>query len=313
MSELAPPTNGHGALVPLRAAADNATAEAWGFVLDALGIVNQVDLIDGRFVLWVAEPERARAEAALRAQDAEARERAVAVVPAPLDQGRSAAGVAMVIVLAAFYYVAGSREAGDLGGWFARGASSAEAIVRHGQWYRAFTALTLHADALHILTNSIATLIFVTALGRWLGGGLALLLTLLAGGLGNLAVAYSYGSGHNSVGASTATFGALGLLGGLQIVRWLRGRRVQGARRRAITVVAACLGIFAMLGAGDRSDVYGNLQIDVRAHLLGLGAGLALGAAVGVLTRRPLGWLAQIASGSLAGLLLATVWRLAWR
>jgi rhomboid protease GluP len=306
------PGAGNGALVPLRAAADDATAESWGFVLDALGIVNQVDAQDGRFVLWVAEHQRERAEAALRAQDAEARERAVAVVPAPLDHGRSGAGVAMVIVLAAFYYVAGSREAGDHGGWFARGAARAEAIV-HGQWYRAFTALTLHADPLHILTNAIATLIFVTALGRWLGGGLALLLTLLAGGLGNLVVAYSYGSGHNSVGASTATFGALGVLGGLQIVRWLRGWRAQGARRRALTVVAACLGIFAMLGTGDRSEVYGNLQIVVRAHLAGLGAGLALGALGGWLTRRPLGWLAQIASGAAAGLLLAAAWRLAWR
>jgi rhomboid protease GluP len=299
-------------MVPLRVAPDNPTAESWGFTLDALGIPNQVDQQQGAFVLWVAERERARAEAALKAQDAENRERAAAVVPAPLDHGRSAAGVAMVVVLAAFYYVAGGRESGDHGGWFARGAAVAEAIV-HGHVYRAVTALTLHADPVHILSNAVATLVFVTALGRWLGGGFALLFTLLAGGLGNLIVAYSYGQGHSSVGASTATFGALGVLGGLQIVRWLRGRRVQGAKRRAFTVLAACLGIFAMLGAGDRSEVFGNLHIDVRAHLAGLGAGLVLGALLGLVLRRPLGWLAQVAAGGAAAALLSAAWWLAWR
>jgi len=299
-------------LVPLRAAADDATAEGWGFVLDALGIANQVQAQDGAFVLWVAARERARAEAALRAQDAEAAERAQAVVPAPLDHGRSAAGLAMVIVLAAFYYVAGARDDGDRAGWFARGTAVAEAIV-HGQWYRAATALTLHADPVHILGNAVATLVFVTALGRWVGGGLALLLTLVAGTLGNVVVAYSYGQGHASVGASKATFGALGLLGGLQIVRWLRGRRAPGARRRLMTVLAACLGIFAMLGAGSRSEVFGHVQVDVRAHLAGLGVGLALGALVGALMRRPLGWWLQVAGGTTAGALLALAWRLAWR
>jgi rhomboid protease GluP len=301
-----------GALVPLRAAADNATAEGWGFVLDALGIANQVQAHEGAFVLWVPEGERTRAESALRAQDAEAVERAQAVVPAPLDHGRSAAGLAMVIVLAAFYYVAGAREDGDHGGWFARGTAVAEAIV-HGQWYRAATALTLHADPVHILGNGVATLLFVTALGRWVGGGLALLLTLAAGTLGNLIVAYSYGQGHASVGASTATFGALGLLGGLQIVRWLRGRAAPGARRRVMTVLAACLGIFAMLGAGSRSEVFGHVQVDVRAHLAGLGVGLGLGALTGALFRRPLGWWVQLVAGSMAGGLLALAWRLAWR
>jgi hypothetical protein len=54
---------------------------------------------------------------------------------------------------------------------------------------------------------------------------------------GNLLVALAYGSHHNSVGASTATFGALGLLGGLQVVRWLRGGSPLGRRRRVLSIV----------------------------------------------------------------------------
>jgi hypothetical protein len=41
--------------------------------------------------------------------------------------------------------------------------------------------------------------------------------------------------------------------------------------------------------------------------------GIALGAGVGALLRRPLGWWLQVAAGSTAGGLLALAWRLAWR
>ena len=63
------------------------------------------------------------------------------------------------------------------------------------------------------------------ALGRWLGGGLACVLTLLSGAAGQPAGGPGLPAAHHiSVGASTAIFGALGVLGGLQFVRWLAGR-----------------------------------------------------------------------------------------
>jgi rhomboid protease GluP len=287
----------------VRVAPDRATAEGWAFVLDALGIANQVQEIEtGGFALWVAGADTARAVAALAAQDRELREESAAAVPRVPDLGPSAAGVVFALAIAVFHLVTGGRGGGDLGGWFQAGAAVAERIVG-GEWWRALTALTLHADAAHVLGNAVAALIFMAALGRWIGTGLALLLTVAAGGLGNLLVAFAYGHGHSSVGASTATFGALGLLGGLQCLRWFRGRRAVGGRRRAFTVVAACLGLFALLGVGERSDVL--------AHLAGLAVGLVMGVLVGRALVRPLPRSAQLACSLGTVVAVTAAWALA--
>src|SRR5437870_5413008 len=82
----------------------------------------------------------------------------------------------------------------------------------------------------------------------------------------NLATAAVRRGRHLSVGASTATFAALGILAGLQVVRRFR----HGARgRRAWLPLAAGLGLFAMLGVGEHADVL--------AHLFGLGVGAVVG------------------------------------
>jgi membrane associated rhomboid family serine protease len=169
-------------------------------------------------------------------------------------------------------------------GWFRHGSAVARAIVRDHELWRAVTALCLHADAMHVAGNAVASLVFVTALGRWLGPGLALLVTLLTGAAGNLFTAYLYSTTHNSVGASTSTFGALGVLGGLQFVRRYRDATV-GRGRRALLGIAATLGLLAMLGMGERSDVV--------AHAAGLGFGVLSGVFLGFFLKRPVRTLGQ--------------------
>ncbi|HEY8926601.1 MAG TPA: hypothetical protein VIU64_19595, partial [Polyangia bacterium] len=76
-------------------------------------------------------------------------------------------------------------------------------------------------------------------------------------------------------GASTATFAALGLVVGLQIIRRWRGG---GAiRRRAWIAAGAGLALLAMLGVSAKADVF--------AHAFGLGMGTLLGAVAGILDR----------------------------
>jgi membrane associated rhomboid family serine protease len=70
--------------------------------------------------------------------------------------------------------------------------------------------LTLHGDWFHVASNVIAALIFFSAVGRWLGGGLGASLILVSATAGNLMNAIYHRTDHNSVGASTATFAALG-------------------------------------------------------------------------------------------------------
>jgi rhomboid protease GluP len=277
--------------VIIRVAADPHRADGWSFVLEALGIPHRVlDTAMGRAIV-VDSLVAQKASAALVESDREAAEAAVQEAPAP-DSGPSTVGVALAVGLVCFFLVTGPRGATH---WFGAGSAIAELIVR-GEWWRAVTALTLHADLGHVAGNGAALIIFVSALGRWLGRGVALALVLWSGFAGNLLNAYIHGAHHNSIGASTAAFGALGILGGLQFVRRYRFTARMDRRRRAMTAIAACLGMFAMIGVGERAE------IDVLAHVAGLGAGLATGTVAGLLLRRPvrplLQWLLVAASAA---------------
>jgi len=256
-----------------------------------MDIPHRVAPTETGFAVMVPPRMVAPAIAALDAHDREVAEGPRREIPVP-DQGSSFVGVAMAITLIAFFVVSGPRAGADVFGWFRYGSAVAWEIVHKHELWRVVTALTLHADVMHVAGNAVATLVFVTALGRWLGAGIALLATLLAGAAGNLVTAYFYSTSHNSVGASTSTFGALGVLGGLQFVRRFRDTSV-GRFRRALLGIAAALGLLAMLGMGERSDVV--------AHATGLGFGILAGIGLGVFLRRPVRLLGQ------AACLLATV------
>jgi membrane associated rhomboid family serine protease len=99
------------------------------------------------------------------------------------------------------------------------------------------------------------------------GTGPGWLLILLSGILGNMASALLHGSGYVSIGASTAVFGAIGLLVGKAIVR---RHRQNEDRRKAWLPLGGGLAFLAMLGATGQ-------RVDLTAHFLGLCAGLLLG------------------------------------
>jgi membrane associated rhomboid family serine protease len=287
----------------VRQTSDPVRASDWALVLAAAGLPHELRENDGELTLWVEGSEALAAARALDAYDAESRVADSERVVPPVVEAPSQLGWAVALVLAAFYLAAGSYDVpGEPSRWFRLGSASAELIL-HGQWWRAVTALTLHADLLHLFGNAVAALIFVTAVGRWLGPGLGATLILLAGAGGNLLTAVAHGIGHVSVGASTATFAALGLLVGRAAAR--RSRQPP-LRRKAWVPIGAGLGIFAMLGVGERSDVL--------AHLFGLAAGGVLGGLAAHLLaqgRRP-GRLAQSALALAAAAALASCWLLAF-
>jgi rhomboid protease GluP len=286
----------------VRASPDRGQAEAWTLVLEAMAIPHRVVPTDAGFAVMVPPRMVAPAIAALDAQDREAAEGPPREIAVP-DHGPSFVGVAMAITIIAFFVVSGPRAGPDVQGWFRHGSAVARAIVHDHELWRAVTALTLHADTMHVAGNAVASLIFVTALGRWLGAGLALLATLLAGVAGNLLTAYIYSTSHNVVGASTSTFGALGVLGGLQFVRRFRDATV-GRFRRALLGIAAALGLLAMLGMGERSDVV--------AHATGLGFGVLAGLALGLLLKRPVRVLGQAIALLLTVFMISGAWLLAF-
>jgi rhomboid protease GluP len=286
----------------LRTTVSTTQAGDWALVLAAAEIPYRLDERDGRFTLAVATGDLTAAEAALVAFDAEGAPESPP--PAP-DAGASTLGPLAAIGFCAMFLVTGTRAAGSR--WFDAGAASAEQIAA-GQWWRAITALTLHADLLHLCGNVVAALIFVSAAGRWLGGGLAAVLILASAAVANLLTAAVHRTAFVSVGSSTAIFAALGLMAGLQVARRLQLRTRRGY---AWVPLGAGLGLYAMLGVGAGADVY--------AHLFGLGIGALVGFAVArAQMRTPGAWRApraevQALLGAAALALVTSCWALALR
>lgn len=165
------------------------------------------------------------------------------------------------------------------------GRASSE-FIHQGQWWRLATALTLHGDTLHLLANlGFGGVIFVF-LNRELGSGLGWFLTLVAGICGNLLNYQFQNLGHVSLGASTAVFGAVGAMSGVQAARQWLGRvggatRVRGSGteelRRALLPLAAGLLLLGWLGSsGDNTDLGAHFWGFISGVVLGLGAGALL-------------------------------------
>jgi rhomboid protease GluP len=144
------------------------------------------------------------------------------------------------------------------------GAADAAKILE-GEWWRLATALTLHADLTHLLGNLAIGGVFIILLCRELGSGLAWSLLLGTGILGNLLNAWVQSPVHRSVGASTAVFGAVGLMAAISAVRY----RHQ-LRRHWFIPIAAGLALLAILGTEGKNT-------DLGAHLLGFASGTLLG------------------------------------
>jgi membrane associated rhomboid family serine protease len=290
----------------LRTTASPTQAGDWALVLAAASIAHRVDEHDGQFALVIHDGDAAAAEQALAGFDDEG---APEQQPPAPDRGWSPLGVICAIGFFAMLLVTGPRERGSV--WFAAGTASADLIMR-GAWWRAVTALTLHADVWHAVSNAVASLVFVTAVGRWLGVGLGALFMLLAGVGGNLLTAMRHRTDHLSIGASTATFAALGLVAGLQVARRMRLRNRPGY---IWVPIGAALGLFAMIGVGGAW--YSTSTVDYWAHLFGLGVGVLFGAgwAFAQLKR---GWRAPgaVVQSLLAALTLGIIvgcWLLAFR
>lgn len=179
--------------------------------------------------------------------------------------------------------------------------------VLDGEWWRAITALTLHGGVGHLVSNLVSGTVFLVLCSHSLGGGLALLGTVLAGVGGNLLNACIQDPRHSAIGASTAVFGALGLLVAYEYVR----RHALGhspARRFALLLAGGALLGYLGMGGGDPGSpsVY---RTDVLAHVTGFVVGGLLGLAAGW-SRLPdrLGQVGQRACAMLTGIVVAVGW-----
>lgn len=256
----------------LHTCTDREKADAWTLALASQGIPTWLFRADDGWSLAVEDADFARAQAVVDAYESEN----AAPAGAALEYGSThAAWVASALLALAFAASLGRED------WIASGLADAERILA-GEVWRVVTAQTLHGDAGHLLSNAAFLALFGTFVCRALGPGLGLLAILLAGALGNALNAAVQGDGHRSLGASTAVFGALGILAALRIPR-------RGSVWRRTLPLQAGIAFLVLLGASPRTDVL--------AHVFGLVAGVGVGlAAAHGLSRSPCGAPVQAAA-----------------
>ena len=161
-----------------------------------------------------------------------------------------------------------------------RAASSSTGLIGRGEYWRPFTALFLHADVPHLVGNLVSGTIFGTLLARMIGAWRAWFLILVSGTLGNATTSLvTWPEAFLSIGASTAVFGALGILSGLAFAATIRSSpRLPWAKTAAPLIAGVVL--LGWLGGGGV-----NSNTDVLGHVFGFGSGLVAGFACGLLDR----------------------------
>ena len=162
------------------------------------------------------------------------------------------------------------EEALQPGRWEELGALDARAVLARGEWWRLATALFLHADLGHLLSNLLSGIFVFSAVLTTLGRGRGWLLLALASVAGNLAAAVLHSrADYSSLGASTAIFAGLGLLTG-RAIRFVRQIDHPHRWRGMLAPLAAGLALLGLYGAGGP-------EVDVVAHMTGFAAGGAIG------------------------------------
>lgn len=174
------------------------------------------------------------------------------------------------------------------------GALSGSAVHIYGEWWRIGTALTVHADWGHVVSNAFFGSIFLCVLARLSGVGRAWLLTCLGGLSGNGLSVCIHSLAYRSIGFSTAVFASLGAAAGVYM----------GVRHGKIFLpLASALALLAVLGTE-------GVRTDYAAHLCGIFSGFILGLLSGTAQVHGLPVFPQWLAAVLAVLLPLFMW--AW-
>jgi membrane associated rhomboid family serine protease len=247
-----------------------------GLVVAAMELPHWIEREQGAWVLRVEENVRERVSAALAEFEEEERTRPRARKPEPLEIPKFA--LAMTLAAMAVLY---RLQVVALPALVERGVA-ADAKILHGEWWRIFTALTLHGGVEHLVSNiSLGVFAFAFVFSRF-GVGAGLLGTVMGGGLGNLLNAFAHAARpHQSIGSSTALFASLGLLAGAELAARLMHRATRTGWQIFVPIGAGLAFLALYGGAGTNRDgvpVTDAGNVDVMAHLFGLIAGIFLGA-----------------------------------
>jgi membrane associated rhomboid family serine protease len=248
-------------------------ANAYGLVLSASGISHRVKKGERGWDIWVHDSTYEKALNTIRQYLDEEQDLHTTDEPIYYKYPRTLTGLWVAAILLACHVAATFGHGHPA---FVKAYGSSAFHIVHGQWYRAVTSLMIHANTLHLAGNMVGIALFGTAVCTIMGRGVGWLMILVTGIVGNLVNAFLYRAGHLSVGASTAVFGAIGILAAHQFSKKFR---LRGQGMKAWLPLAGGVALLGMLSSGE--------HVDLTAHLFGFVAGMILGALHAVFLRTP--------------------------
>jgi rhomboid protease GluP len=262
----------------------------WSLVLASQDIAAIISRTETGWELIVDRPEYERARAVLSQYQIENRgwrwRREVPGTGVVFHWG----GLFWALGMAAIYYWSTVRFP-----WLRNAGMVDSRAVRGGQWWRLFTAVTLHENLSHLIGNATTGFLLLgLAMARY-GPGVAVLAAFLAGVAGNCADVMIYPDAHYSLGASGMVTGALGLITVQSFASWRKYR-----------AVAAGVLVLVLIGFSPGTDTVAH----VGGFLAGTGFGLALNWVRPAALQRTA---PNMAGGIVLGVLVFATWLLASR
>jgi rhomboid protease GluP len=257
------------------------------FMLHAVGIASQVVPLGELWSLEVPELAATAAITHLRGYDREnPPRRRVLARPEQMHPRAWIGPATYVVVMVLVAWLGGHRTFAT--NWLAAGVLDT-AVVRGGEYWRTVTALTLHFDIAHLLSNLGFGAFFGWLASQLLGPGVAFGGAVAAAAIANALNASVQPASHVSAGASTMVFAMLGLL-----AAYAWRRRADSGERWAYRWAPLIAGVFLLGFTG-----VGGENTDVLAHLTGFVTGTVAGWWLGRLLRIPgprTQWLAGLAA-----------------
>ncbi|MCC5846704.1 MAG: rhomboid family intramembrane serine protease [Verrucomicrobia bacterium] len=251
--------------------ADVGAAHEHALVVLAMGIPCEVTE-DPELLGFSVAVERKHAEAVLMEWQLYDEEARATAHPKPVLENRmqplhlDVAGVWLFALLVVFFRQGRDPTLTE------RFCNSSTAMMLRGEWWRPFTSLFLHRDADHLLGNALLGGVFCVLVAQVAGAMRGWTLILACGTIANaLNAALRMPDEFRSLGASTATFAALGILVGHATRRAWMIRSFQGFRMLFAPLIAGGI----MLGWFGGGTSTGNT--DVVGHALGWLVGLLAG------------------------------------
>jgi rhomboid protease GluP len=141
-------------------------------------------------------------------------------------------------------------------------AATSEGVLKQREYWRLLTAIAVHGDVMHVLSNAILLSLFTYLLFGYFGFWVFPVMSLAMAGLTNYIALLTYPSEVTLIGAS----GLVYWMAGFWLSMYLLVERSVGPGKRALRV--GCVALLVLLPSSFQANV------SFRTHAFGLGLGV---------------------------------------